>query len=138
MKGFFQKIGDGLRRFMQGRYGQDELCNFLCIAALVLVLLSWIPPLRFLYVISLALLVWSLFRCYSRNISARQAERAGYMRLRGKCTGFFALQKRKWTDRKEYKYFRCKKCGAVLRVPKGKGEIKVTCPKCHSETVTKT
>ena len=115
MKGFFQKIGEGLRRFAQGRYGQDELSFFLDIAALVLVLLTWVPGLAFMVIPAMALLIWALFRCYSRNVPARQAERAAYLR-----------------------YFRCKQCGAVLRVPKGKGEVKVTCPKCHSQTTTKT
>lgn len=138
MKRFFQNIGERMRQWMQGRYGQDELSNFLCVAALVVVLLSWIPALRFLYVFALALLIWSLFRCYSRNISKRQQERAAYMRMRGKVTGFFSLQKRRWTDRKDYRYLRCRQCGALLRVPRGKGTVRVTCPKCHSQTVTKT
>lgn len=138
MKGFFQKMGDGLRRLMQGRYGQDELNFFLDGAALVLIVLSWVPYLGILLLPATALLFWALFRCYSKNLPARQAERAAYLRLRGKFTGFFALQKRKWTDRKQFRYFRCKQCGAVLRVPKGKGEVKVTCPKCHSQTTTKT
>ena len=138
MKGFFQKIGEGLRRFAQGRYGQDEMGFFLNILALILVMLTWVPGMSFMVIPAMALLIWALFRCYSRNIPARQAERAAYLRLRGKFTGFFALQKRKWTDRKQFRYFRCKQCGAVFRVPKGKGEVKVTCPKCHSQTTTKT
>lgn len=138
MKGFFQKIGEGLRRFAQGRYGQDELSFFLNILALALVVLAWVPGMSFTVVPAMALLIWALFRCYSRNIPARQAEREAYLRLRGKFTGFFVLQKQKWIDRKEFRYFRCKQCGAVLRVPKGKGKVKVTCPKCHSQTTTKT
>lgn len=36
----FRKIGDGLRRFMAGRYGSDRLNQCLLGAALVLILIS--------------------------------------------------------------------------------------------------
>ena len=34
--------------------------------------------------------------------------------------------------KQEYKYFKCKSCGAKLRVPKHKGKITITCPKCRT------
>ena len=39
----FRKIGDGLRRFMAGRYGSDRLNQCLLGAALVLILISRNP-----------------------------------------------------------------------------------------------
>ena len=38
----------------------------------------------------------------------------------------------KWADG-----FKCKKCGAVLSVPRGKGTLRVVCPKCKTETTKK-
>ena len=34
---------------------------------------------------------------------------------------------------KDHKYFTCKNCSAVCRVPRGRGKIVITCPKCGSE-----
>ena len=39
----FRKIGDGLRKFMAGRYGSDRLNQCLLGAALVLILISRNP-----------------------------------------------------------------------------------------------
>lgn len=37
---------------------------------------------------------------------------------------------------KEHKYFTCK-CGAICRVPVGKGKIVITCPKCGAKIEAK-
>ena len=43
----------------------------------------------------------------------------------------------KWTNRKTTRYFKCKGCGQVLSVPRGKGTLRVVCPKCKTETKQK-
>lgn len=112
----FRKIGDGLRKFMAGRYGSDRLNQCLLGAAFVLILISaiggrrvqWMSVLSFLAYIPL---IWSIFRMYSRNIEARRRENAAFLR-------FFS----RLTD-KQYRYFRCPGCRQVVRVPRGKGKI---------------
>ena len=39
MRNFLQKMGDGFRRFMAGRYGSDQFGLFLSITLIVLVIL---------------------------------------------------------------------------------------------------
>ena len=39
---------------------------------------------------------------------------------------------------KDHKYFTCKTCGTVCRVPVGKGKIIITCPKCGAQIQAKT
>ena len=39
---------------------------------------------------------------------------------------------------KEHKYFTCKNCKAICRVPVGKGNIVITCPKCGAQIRAKT
>ena len=133
MKGFFQNLGNKMRLWMQGRYGQDELNQVLLWSALGLTLLGSILKVELFSVLAMPLLIWSLIRCYSRNIHRRREERAAWLRFWRKIRDFFALQKRRWTDRKTYKYFRCKNCGAVMRVPKGKGKLRITCRQCRRE-----
>jgi hypothetical protein len=108
------------------------------LVSLLFFLLSGFRVLWWMYFIALALMIWSAFRTLSRNIAARQRERRAYLRLTAKPRAARALQKNKWRDRKTHCYFKCKQCRAVLRVPKHKGTIDVTCPKCHRVTVKKT
>ncbi|MBQ7338114.1 MAG: hypothetical protein IJW40_06635 [Clostridia bacterium] len=136
MKNFFARIASRMQRFMYGRYGSDELTLFLMGTALVFLLLSWV--LWVFYFVGAALLIWATFRSLSRNVAARQRERNRYLRLIAKPKNFFKLQKNKFRDRKTHKYFHCTHCRAILRVPKGKGTLDVTCPRCHKITVKKT
>ena len=87
----FRKIGDGLRKFMAGRYGSDRLNQCLLGAAFVLILISaiggrrvqWMSVLSFLAYIPL---IWSIFRMYSRNIEARRRENAAFLRFFSRLT----------------------------------------------------
>ena len=45
--------------------------------------------------------------------------------------------KKMWSERKTSKFLKCPSCGQILSVPKGKGKIRVTCPKCHAKVETK-
>lgn len=139
MKNWFRRMGERYVRMMYGRYGNDELNFVLLIAALVLSFLAGLPHMFFfLMPLSIVLLVWSVYRTYSRRIDRRRREAEVYWRIKSKIKGFFTLRKNKWRDRKTHRYFKCKHCRAVLRVPKGKGMIDVTCPKCGKITVKKT
>lgn len=123
---------------MSGRYGGDELSRAMYITALIGLLLSCLPGMQILSFPTLLLLIWSTVRTYSRNIEKRRAERNAYLRFTGRIKGWFSLRKKMWQERKTHKYIRCKQCKTVLRVPKGKGKIKITCSKCHNEIVKKT
>lgn len=135
MKKWFQKMGEKIQTWMYGRYGYDELSKFLSITAIVLILLSAFVPL--LNPIALILLIWSMVRTYSRNIEKRRREREIYLRCTGKIKQFFKLRKNMIRDRKTYKYYKCPCCKAYLRVPKGRGKIEISCPKCHNK-ITRT
>jgi uncharacterized paraquat-inducible protein A len=138
MKNFFQKINARMQQWMAGRYGMDELSVAISVVALVALVLSCFPTLRLLYLPTIILWVWSLFRCYSKNLEKRRKERAAYLRAVGRVRSWFSVKKKAWSERKTHRYYRCKQCHAALRVPKGKGKIKITCPHCHSVTVKKT
>ena len=78
-----------------------------------------------------------LFRSLSRNVYKRQEENGKYLRWRMKQTGKLRLAKERWQQRKEYKFFTCPSCKTVLRVPKGKGKIKLVCRKCGTSFMGK-
>lgn len=131
MKDFFRNLSYKIQRAMQGRYGNDELSNTLTWTALALLVVSMFSvKLRVFYFISLAMIGWSVFRMYSKNLEKRRSERSFYLAKTEKVRAYFNLQKRKWAERKTHVYFKCPGCGKQLRVPKGKGKLRITCPGC--------
>lgn len=132
-----------LAKFMSGRYGPDALFRFQVGVALVLELLA-IPLRRHTSLYSLinygafALLVWALFRALSRNVQKRYMENLHFLERFGKISRRSRINKEKFSQRKEYKFFVCPTCKTNLRVPKGKGEVYITCAKCGNRFKGKT
>ena len=124
------KLKMGLQRFMMGRYGTDKLNSLLLWIAVIFVLLSVFlqnPVLNLVAVLAAyGLMGVVIFRSLSRNTYRRHRENRRYLNL---------LERLK--DR-EHKYFACPKCEQSVRVPKGKGKIAITCPKCREKFVKKT
>ena len=123
----FQRIGDALRRFMMGRNGMDTLAWALWLLAIAMELVGSIAGVEALSMLSLIPLYFALFRILSRNLEKRQAENQ-------KLTQFLSRLK----GRKTHCYFRCPDCKTQVRVPKGKGKIKITCPACRNTFIKKT
>ena len=118
-------------RFMQGRYGGDQLSRFLMILTVACMVLSLFVA-DFFYIIGFALLIYSYFRIFSRNRYKRQAENAVYLKYEYKVRQFFATWKRDMAQRKTHHIYRCPSCRQKIRVPRGKGKIEIRCPKCSN------
>lgn len=125
-----------LYRFMQGRYGTDQLNRFIMILTVVLLVISMFG-LRFLYVPGLLLLIYAYFRMLSKNLYKRRAENAVCMRYEYKVKQFFATIKRDRVQRKTHHIYRCPSCKQKIRVPRGKGRIEIKCPKCGQAFIKK-
>lgn len=136
--GFFQRLLYKLNSFMYGRYGSDELNRFLLIVSLVIWFLSFFPYMYFLGVFALAIILWTNIRMFSRNYYARRKELDFYLKYKNKIKSSFSLKKQKFQNRKTHKYYKCENCKANLRVPKGRGKIEITCPKCKSTMIRRT
>ena len=120
---------------MQGRYGMDDLNRCLYWSFLVLFILELIIPFRPVKAglgwVTLAIIIWATFRMFSRNIPKRYSENLKFLDMTAGLRRAMRLNRRKFDDRKTYRYFKCPGCGQEVRVPKGKGRIRITCPKCH-------
>lgn len=127
-----------LRRMMMGRYGTDQLSLALTAGYFVLYFLSYIPYCRFLSWIGLLIFAVVLFRTFSRNIQKRYRENQVFLRFWNPTKSWFRNLKVRFHNRKTHRYYKCKNCGQKLRVPKGRGKIKITCPKCHNQFIKKT
>ena len=136
-----------LRKFMEGRYGADELNRFLTVCGWVLLLIGFVLSGidskvaliagSVLVTLSWALLIYSLFRTFSKRTQERASENYKYFVCKNKVLGWFRRGKARWQDRKTHRYFRCPQCKATVRVPRGKGKIRITCPKCKHQFVKK-
>ena len=127
------KLREKLARFMYGRYGMDPLGRFLTIAAMALLVLSMFfgrVVHTILWALALAALVWCYARVLSRRFDKRRAENGKYLAAKGAVLRWFSSVETRWSQRKEYRFFRCPSCRALLRVPKGKGRIQLICRKC--------
>ena len=127
---FFQKIGNSLARFMYGRNGMDQLGFVTLWAAIILDVVNLFVRNQVAYsilsAVAMVLTVWMVFRMFSKNLSKRRAENAAYMNK-----VVYPLRQALSRSRdKEHKYFTCPNCRTVCRVPRGKGRIVITCPKC--------
>lgn len=126
-----------LQRFMAGRYGADQLNKMLFGISMVFLLISIFSRLTIFYAIAIAVLAYAYFRMFSRNIGKRYEENQRFLNWRYG----LAVKKDKWKKRQEqkkiYRFYRCPGCRQTVRVPKGKGKICITCPKCRMEFVKK-
>ena len=115
---------------MTGRYGTDRLnMVILCagLAASILSSLVRVMPLNLIFwLLSYVLMILAIWRSLSRNTYKRYQENRKFLQI---------------VDRlkdREHRYFDCPKCRQMVRVPRGKGKISITCPRCREKFVKKT
>lgn len=124
------RIVSGMRRFMMGRYGSDKLNTALLMTGVVICLISAIVPFALVKLIAMALcyglMFWAISRMFSRNTYKRYQENRKYLQF---------LERIK--DR-QHRYYDCPRCRQQVRVPRGKGKVSITCPKCREKFIKKT
>ena len=135
---FLTELVSRYRKFMLGRYGNDELNFALILLSLLFSLVSNFDKLWFFYFISIALVGIAVWRTLSRNTNARYNERMKFITAISLLKNKFIKFKNHRVDKKTHKFYTCKKCKAKLRLPKGRGKIKITCPKCGNIMIKKT
>ena len=116
------------RHFMTGRYGTDKLNSVILTAGLIVCLVGVFvggAVSGLFTILSYGLMFWALFRTFSRNTYKRYQENRKFMMF---------LDRIK--DR-EHRYFSCPKCKQTVRVPRGKGKVAITCPRCKERFIKK-
>ena len=122
------KFRQWLQKFMMGRYGSDRLNMVILGVGVAMALISLFLPAPanlVLTIIYYDLTIWAIFRCFSRDTYKRFEENRKFMSL---------------VDRikdREHKHFNCPRCRQPVRVPRGKGKIAITCPRCKERFIRK-
>jgi len=88
-------------------------------------------PARIADVLLWGVLVGLFFRMFSKNLPRRRAENQKWVNWWWRVRSSSGARARH-AD-KEHKYFTCKQCKTICRVPVGKGKIIITCPKCGAQ-----
>lgn len=120
-------------RFMAGRYGTDELSKFLVGVGMVLIILNILTRMKIFNLLFWVCLIYSYFRMFSKNHSARYAENQKFLAFRNRLRYKVDNHKKLREQKKIYHIYSCPYCKQKIRIPKGKGTIIVTCPKCKQE-----
>jgi hypothetical protein len=133
--------------FMQGSYGFDLLSVFL-------ILLSFLFNIWYkTRILGSLLVLYVLYRAFSKNIYKRKREYDIFYSYASKFLSKLGIKlpynstpldfrnvdifinnlKYKFNQKRQFKITKCPYCGQKLRLPRGKGNITVTCKKCLKE-----
>ena len=122
---------DKLMKFLEGRYGVDVLGRDLLVLSIGIMILDLFIRSQFLGLVPSIISFYVVFRTLSKNYSKRYNENRIYALFKQRI-------KTNTLDRKKFRYFTCKKCKQKVRVPKGRGKITITCPRCNHKFDKKT
>lgn len=117
----FNELRRRFTQFMRGRYGDDELNQFLLIPFITSILLYYLFDHPLVTVLPFFFMGLIFFRKFSRNYHARAKENISYLELKNKIIN---------KTQSNHKIYKCPNCQQKVRVPKGRGKIEITCPKC--------
>lgn len=131
-----------IMKFMYGRYGNDELNQFLVKLVFINLILSlFVRGSSFLsdlfYYFSIILLVFMYYRIFSKNYSKRYSEKIAYLEYSNKIKVYLDKNNKEKSQRKEFRFYKCPSCKQKVRVPRGKGKISIHCPKCGVDFIKK-
>lgn len=132
-----EKLKEKLRYFMIGRYGMDQLGQFLAYMFFVVLVLNLFARIRLLELLALAGLFFLYFRMFSKNVSKRYQENQAFLDLRFRFTEHFRKWKFQMGERKTHHIYRCPNCKQKIRIPKGHGKVSIHCPKCGADFIRK-
>ncbi len=126
-----------MQRFMAGRYGNDQLNQFIFIVAIISMVLEIITRQSLFYTLTLVLLILAYVRVFSRNINKRYEENMKFLQKKDMILNKFRKQKYYAAQRRNFHIYTCPQCKQKIRIPKGKGKISITCPKCRTSFIKK-
>ena len=126
-----------MQRFMAGRYGTDQLSKMYLAVTFILLIVSMFSKLSIIYLVALLLLAYTYYRMFSKNVSKMYAQNQKYLNVKYNLVAKMDARKKRWVQRKEYHFYKCPSCKQRVRVPRGKGKISITCPKCRTEFIKK-
>ena len=131
--GFFDKFRAAVSRFMSGRYGSDQLNLTMVIGALIVTTIGSLSGVYFLTLAADALLLLAICRMFSKDRYRRAHENQVYLEKTQKVRRAATEWVNRVKNSRKYHYYTCPKCKQRLRVPRGVGNITITCKQCGTK-----
>lgn len=122
-----------LEEFMRGRNGADELGVASLELAVILAVINIFAGNGVIYVITLALLAYAIFRMVSTNVNQRRRESMAFAEKLGPVRPWISNPAAAYRNARTYKHATCPNCHQRVRVPRDKGHIRITCPRCKQK-----
>ncbi|MGN0204175.1 MAG: hypothetical protein ACI4BB_06510 [Coprococcus sp.] len=126
-----------IQRFMMGRYGNDQLNQFIFVIAIISMVIELITHWSLFYILALALLIYGYVRAFSKDINKRYEQNMRFLEKKDAIFNRFRKEKYYASQRKDYHIYTCPQCRQKIRIPRGKGKISITCPKCRTSFIKK-
>lgn len=138
------------REFLKGRYGIDRLSIALVIISVLFI------NMENLWVIGVIILGYVIFRGMSKNKSKRYQELQKFDRITYKIKPYFNsfkisivkafkkltrksnMYRTRLKQSKQFVFIKCPNCKKMLRLPKNRGKLNVSCPVCKHKFIKKT
>ncbi|MCR4922860.1 MAG: hypothetical protein K5931_02495 [Lachnospiraceae bacterium] len=130
-----QRLRYNFSNFMIGRYGVDQLGKFLWGFVLALIILGFFIRHPLLEIVTILLIIYLYFRMFSKNIAKRYEENQKFLDSSYKFRRFFNNKKSMLMDLKTHHIYKCPMCKQKIRIPRGRGRVEITCPKCKNKFV---
>ncbi len=127
-----------LKNFVNRIYGFDTLSfGLLFASALLFGLLGLLPVdgLSQYHLVGYLPLFLCIYRVFSSNTLRRQMENERFESVVGPMFDRIRNRREKKAQKKMFRFYHCPVCSQMLRVPKGKGRVEITCPDCNHKFI---
>lgn len=126
------RFRDKFQKFMYGRYGPDDLYNFLFKLYIFLFILNIIINNYIINILELVVIFIMFYRFFSKKIYVRSNENQRFLKLKKQILVPFINIKRNIKD-KDHIYKKCRKCKTTLKLPlpSKRGIQHAKCPHCN-------
>ena len=138
MKDWFYKLQMNIQSWMYGRNGPDDVARAAYMSGFILTMVNFIFRSTWLSALTMAMFAYSIYRICSKDIRKRREENDEVVWWFQKRKKYVELIKLQWKHRKTHRYYICKSCRQIVRMPKGKGRIEIVCPTCKHKFIKRT
>lgn len=126
-----------IMHFMVGRYGMDQLSDFLIKFALVFAVLNILLRSGVMGILAWAALIFAYFRIFSKNYERCRRQNAWYLQKTWKIRSVCSKYVSRLRILRTHHIYTCSQCRQKIKIPRGRGKVQIRCPKCGNEFIKK-